>query len=154
MRFWHPGRVATGLREDQLSESDKARYMAALVVIQSLSRHPGPRLMVPLVIVSLIGLAWCYRANMQGDGQRFVERYLCLSLSLGIWFLGVSLVLYYGAYFVWRWTGHVVPVKTYGIVAQPYMIGGYFLLTIVYYVVLRSYMRQVAREVVGPNIRL
>jgi hypothetical protein len=151
MRFWHPGRVATGLREGQLSEADKARYLAASFVIRSCVGQISHRSMVSVIHlgVFLIGLAWCYRANMQGDGQRFIERYLCLSLPLVVWILGLYLVPYYGTYFVLRWTGHAVPAETYQIVAHPYIIGANFLLTIMYYVVLGYYMRQVARN--DPN---
>ena len=50
------------------------------------------------VTITIIGTLACYRINAKGDNQKFIERYVCLSVpignSLGLFLLFIFLLLY------------------------------------------------------------
>lgn len=153
MRFWHPGRVATGLEQGLFRESEKAQYLAGAAVIQSLFGRAAwlnaqtiGQLLTRLLFLglSLAGIAYCYRANARGDGRAFLDRYVCLSLPLALWLFGGFAAMYYIAYYAMRWTGAHVTAATYLALAAPYVTGGYVLMFCSFYLLLHRYIRQVA----------
>jgi hypothetical protein len=110
--LWPP-RLADALRDGTLRESDKLVYLAAGVVLSTaaarLRAAPVSRtallfdLMYAILIVA--GVLWCYRANRRGDGQRFVERFVILSVPVSIATYLVFFATYYGLGVVAALTG-------------------------------------------------
>ncbi len=100
-----PRRLAGALAAGELSEREKFHYLLVWAVIGILvPSHLGgwtdwSRIRVAFVVVSLviavIGLLTCFGANARGDNRAFLERYLCLSVPLGI----MTYVAYYAIYY-------------------------------------------------------
>jgi hypothetical protein len=102
--LWPP-RLADALRDGALSESDKLVYLAAGVVLSTAAARlraaaavSRPVLLFDLMYAILIvaGVLWCYRANRRGDGQRFIERFVILSVPVSIATYLVFFATYYG----------------------------------------------------------
>ena len=110
MYLFNAPALAQALRSGRVSEGEKTLYFVVLSVFQSVlaawrsaagsGRSDAATYAVSALVVSA-GVYVCYRANAAGDGQRFVERYVCLSVPLTIWTIGagflISALLMYGA---------------------------------------------------------
>src|SRR5688572_3398682 len=89
MHFWNAGALADELREDSLTEDTKLRYFLAVTALSYLTARPGILEMLQTtvegwvalsyVVVGFLGTYACFLANARGDGQRFIERFMCLS---------------------------------------------------------------------------
>jgi hypothetical protein len=93
--------LARALRAGQVTEGEKALYFVVGSVIQAglagwRSVYGGSRSDLRLYALSAVvlgmGVYVCYRANAAGDGERFLERYVCLSVPLTIWMMLVGFV--------------------------------------------------------------
>jgi hypothetical protein len=103
--------LAVKLRERLLSEPEKFSYALAAGVLQfvvggrSLIAGPWSWESVAATLIGIgvfvLGLLQVFRVNQRGDGQAFLERYLCLSVPVlcqvyligyGLWF-GVAVAL-------------------------------------------------------------
>ncbi len=102
--MWNTSALVEELRAKRLSEREKAKYLAATWVVFSLLPYmylevPTSRLLaveaVLTILVTIIGIAACYRANARGDGEEFVGRFVCLSLPIGLRVLVAGLALYF-----------------------------------------------------------
>lgn len=112
-----PRRLAVALATGELSEREKFHYLLAWAVIGIVapSQVGGwtdwSRLRVTFAVVSLviwvIGLLACFGANARGDNRAFLERYLCLSVPLGIMSYVAYYAIYYGIAIVGLETGWV-----------------------------------------------
>src|SRR5690242_21470685 len=108
MVLWKAQVLAEELREDRVSEREKLGYLLVGVVLQVLLgrasilaalRSPAALLSsVVVLLLDVVGLVLVFRANAQGDGRQFVERYICLAVPLGIrmyaLYAGLALALY------------------------------------------------------------
>ena len=110
MHLFNVKRLAGELRANSLSETEKYRYLLAIVVLQLLNavarilvaprtNHDLPRVLAASV-VSLVGLHICHEINKRGDNQRFIERFLCLSVPISIWVYLSYLVSFYAGFIV------------------------------------------------------
>jgi len=101
-----PRRLAAAFAAGALSEREKLHYLlvwAALGLLapsrfEAGATWNGARLafMTGGLLISIVGLLACFEANTRGDGRSFVERYVCLSVPLGILTYVLYYVLYYG----------------------------------------------------------
>ena len=94
--FQSPQRVAIALRDDTLTEREKLNFLWVLIALSaifgedsiltdfwSLPSAYGLLLLAPWGI-QVWGIIASYRVNRQGDNQNFVERFICLTVSLSI----------------------------------------------------------------------
>jgi hypothetical protein len=153
MLLLSPARVALGLRTDTLSEAQKAGLVIAGVILTAvLGSLSAPRgfstwgnvLYLVLYVAGMAAGIWaCYRANEEGDGRGFVERYVCLSVPLtALMYLGY-LTLFYGAFFVLR-ERPGFETDAYAATVQPYFGPIALALLFAYFAALRVYIRRVA----------
>jgi prolipoprotein diacylglyceryltransferase len=101
-----PRRLADALAADSLSERDKFHYLLiwavfGIVVGQLVGTSPrwdNLRLLAtaPSLLITVAGLVACFQANARGDNRAFLERYLCLSVPVGLVTSAVYYLLYYG----------------------------------------------------------
>lgn len=110
IRLFNDKRLAKDFIAGEIVESEKALYLVALVVIQALFtmliRSSGGDHVYRvassflIVLISIFGIAYCYRENLRGDGKAFVERFLCLSVpvSLKLSFLAIVVFTLYVAF--------------------------------------------------------
>jgi hypothetical protein len=100
-----PRRLATVLAAGELSEREKFQYLRVwgILTVFLPGRLPGwtdwspgrVTFVVLSLLITIVGLLACFRANARGDGRAFLERYLCLSVPLWI----VTYVLYHAIYY-------------------------------------------------------
>jgi hypothetical protein len=85
-----------------VSEGQKAAYLVLGIAIQALftawrslsgGRASDPVLYIASALLLALGVYVCYRANASGDGERFLERYVCLAVPLTIWMLVTGFVI-------------------------------------------------------------
>jgi hypothetical protein len=109
-----PRRLAVALAAGELSEREKFEYLLVWAVIGILvPSHMGgwtdwSRIRVAFLVISLvitvIGLLTCFGTNARGDNRAFLERYLCLSVPLGV----MTYVAYYAIYYAMAVVGLLV----------------------------------------------
>ena len=63
----------------------------------------------PSLLITAVGLFACFQANARGDNRAFLERYLCLSLPVGLVTSAAYYLLYYGSGLVGFGAGWVKP---------------------------------------------
>jgi hypothetical protein len=155
MAIWTPARVAEDLRAGRLTESSKARYIVFAIIAQSVTGSRSLRDVRPGVdtialfmclVITLIGVWAAIRANAAGDGRAFVERYMCIGVSLWVYIAAVYIAIYYVIY-VFLARGQVVTAETYPRLAMPYMRSLGVWLTIGFAIGIRQYVAQAARPV-------
>lgn len=87
-----PGKIADALGRGELSERSKAAlYLVGLLLPPFLApgairNRPADALMllVTMLLITIVGVWLCYRANRAGDGRNVVERMVCLSPPLWV----------------------------------------------------------------------
>ena len=105
MYLWNTNALAKELKEDTLPEREKFKYFLAYVVLTAfameLFRYLVPEYSLSAVLASafnilavIVGVYICYKTNQNGDGLRFIERYICLSLQVSIRIVVLSLAVY------------------------------------------------------------
>jgi hypothetical protein len=130
MYWWNVSKLAEDLREGRIDEKERFKYFLATFIAWSLavllfSYSPGPfNLGPPLsvgiyLIMVIVGIVFCYRANKRGDNADFVPRMICLGLPAGIQFAAffATLVLTFGVI-------ESLPTAASGILSLAYTIPG------------------------------
>jgi hypothetical protein len=94
MVLWRAKTLALDLRDGRVAERDKLGYLLVGLLIQAIIgrasllsalRSLGAALGILVVLaISIAGTIAAFRANTQGDGRQFLERYLCLAVPVGI----------------------------------------------------------------------
>ena len=106
MHIWNTSVLVEELRARQVSQREKAKYLAvtsaciSLLPYAYLQSPTSPLLAVEAVLtalITLVGITACYHANVRGDGEEFLDRFVCLSLPLGLR-VGVVWIVIYLAY--------------------------------------------------------
>jgi len=153
--LWTPARVACDLRTGRLTEAAKARYIVVALVVngvigsESLRDAHSDVDMIALVMILgilLIGIWAAFRANAAGDGRAFVERYVCIGISLWIYLTMIYVVVYYLAY-VFLAARHGVNAGMYPHIAAPYMRSLGVWVSIAFALGIRHYVAQAARPI-------
>jgi hypothetical protein len=111
--------LAEALAAGSLSEREKFHYLLVWTVVASVVgqvigtslRWDRLRLMsiAPGLLINLVGLLACFKANARGDNRAFLERYVCLSVPVGLVVGALHYLLYYGMGFVGLRAGWVAP---------------------------------------------
>lgn len=155
MLLLDPGRVAAGLRTGELTEAQKAKLVLGGFVVVSLltaSSASVPRTWggvlyaVLYLACSVAGIWSCFRANEEGDGRSFVERYVCLSAPLSVLMYLAYVVLFYGAFFVLRHRPGYDAASFAQTVAPYFVLVGLALL-FGYFALLRKYIKRIAAPI-------
>lgn len=105
MYLWNTNALAKELKEDTLPEREKFKYLmiyillgvvgfellkylpeevSQSVVSQTNVSESTVLMSIFNILVVTIGIYLCYETNSRGDGVKFIERYICLSLPLWI----------------------------------------------------------------------
>ena len=108
MHLFNVHLLAEKLRANTLSETEKYRYLLALVAIQTLNAinrtaHARPgnshyATVIAAMFIAFAGLYFCHQANRNGDDQHLIERFVCLSVPVSIWVHLCYLFLFYGGF--------------------------------------------------------
>ena len=90
----------------EVSEREKFQYLLTWAVIGiALPTHLGGwtawgrgrvAFLLAGLLITMVGLVACFRANASGDNRAFLERYLCLSVPLGLLTYALYYAIYYG----------------------------------------------------------
>jgi hypothetical protein len=109
-----PRHLADALASGEVSEREKFQYLLVWAAVGILLparlggwtgwSHIRVAFLVASLLITIVGLQACFRANARGDNRAFLERYLCLSVPLGI----VTFGLYYGIYYGLGLVGYLV----------------------------------------------
>lgn len=102
MYLWNVSRAASALREETVSESEKFQYLLVAAALQSLVGKAalivrgqtvgGVVVVLAILGVTLWGLWQAFATNQRGDGVRFLERYIVLSVPLTFQFYTLYIV--------------------------------------------------------------
>ena len=141
-----------------MTEKDKLRYVIFAAVVQFLFASPGALYMIQQpttlavygiwIAIAVIGILYCFRANQDGDGRNFIERFVCLGAPLFLrWVTAV-----YGSLIV-LWTGWSF-FGTGRTLAPTWGSSVYMILMVplygLYYLWLRKYIRVAAAGQTAP----
>lgn len=109
MYWWNYRKLAEDLRENRVDEKERFKYFLATFIGWNMAvllwaYSPGPFglpgfvAVAVCVIIAIIGIASCYRANQRGDNVDFIPRMICLALPVGLQLASVwaMLVLTFG----------------------------------------------------------
>ena len=127
-----PRRLAAALATGALSERDKFQYLLAWTLLGGFinqlvgtsSRWDQLRVLavVPSLLITAVGLVACFQANRPGDNRAFLERYVRLSLLVGLVTYAVYYLLYYGMVLVGFGAGYSTtaqPNKSLKLMREP-----------------------------------
>jgi hypothetical protein len=100
-----PRRLADALATNTLSEAQKFQYLLLWTLSGVLLQQHGgtwegwtrPRMaFVALsILITVLGLTWCFQTNARGDNRAFLERYVCLSALVGLIASAIYVATYY-----------------------------------------------------------
>ncbi len=93
MYLWNINKLASDLKDNTVSEGEKVKYFIFSVFWSAFFHAMGPYscpnpdqttliLSVIYIICLPTGVWICYRANSGGDGQNFLERFICLCVPI------------------------------------------------------------------------
>jgi len=95
MYLWKSSNLANDLRNNNVTEKDKLKYMLFWVISTAIVSDPAIHidynyvfndtiLSIVMLIVSIAGTIYCYKVNKKGDNKDFISRYVCLSIPVVI----------------------------------------------------------------------
>lgn len=104
MHFWKTSNLQSELKNGTLSQADRFKYFFVFIVlttivmeiagyIPSVSSFEKSTGSVLNIIVTIVGTIWCYKVNKAGDNSDFIDRYICLSLPVGVRVIVVFIVV-------------------------------------------------------------
>lgn len=104
MYFWNKKALEEKLIADSLTEREKFSYLFALTFAWLLGgtlslfflREVSDLMIIGQatgIVLSAIGIIWCFQINQAGDGKNFLERFICLS-----WIMSVKILVIYFAF--------------------------------------------------------
>jgi len=95
MYIWKPSNLAIDLRNDNVTEKEKLKYVLFWVLATAIASDPvlhidfeyvlnDTILSIVMLLISAAGTIYCYKINKKGDNKDFISRYICLSIPVGI----------------------------------------------------------------------
>jgi hypothetical protein len=93
MFFWKTKQLRNELITDSISEKEKMKYLLATMTLFAVSEQLGGSDFsggyflaetLSIIFVTIIGILVCFDANSQGDGNNFIERFICISWPITI----------------------------------------------------------------------
>jgi H+/Cl- antiporter ClcA len=112
MYLWDVNKLSEQLITNSVTEKDKMKYLIGYITIGAISGEVSYWSGVGMnslnyfdylngfisVLLTIIGTFICYRANQVGDGQKFVERFICLSVPIIIRIIIIGFPVAIGIY--------------------------------------------------------
>lgn len=103
MYIWNKKALEQKLIDDSLTEREKFSYVFALIFSYVLGSSIAiffPEEVseiavlgqVFMLILTAIGIIWCFQINQSGDGTKFVERFVCIGWVMSIRVLAMYLI--------------------------------------------------------------
>jgi hypothetical protein len=165
--------LANDFKEERVSEKERFKYLLAASIVYSLSlcdpvpsivyspplRDPVPQTDAAMIdpilgliglLVTIVGITVCYRANARGDNRDFIARFICLCWPLG-WQMAVVFLVGAIPLIILLWVVAGPPTGTMSWSWEAVLGGFGFLVVIGYYIRLRSYMSSVANSDGGTS---
>jgi len=104
MYLWETNDLANDLRNNNVTEKEKLKYMLFWVISTIIVSDPvlyigyeyvfnDSILSIAMLIISAAGTIYCYKINKNGDNNDFICRYVCLSIPVAIRALTILLVI-------------------------------------------------------------
>ncbi len=161
MYFWNVKRLSNALVEGRVSEKEQFKYLLALTILAlfggSMTAMKFVLAEIPVesyrffaavdlihLVITVAGLAWCYRCNRLGDGKDFLSRTICL-----IWPIGIRIA-------VWFFLVKIITVSLVRWAAGPrtaiiFSFGVSLIASVAFYWYLSHQIRQIARVGMDEN---
>ena len=114
MYWWRISPLKLELASGTISESEKLKYLVAMILLYSISSEGGYLVAQAdpedaltatdwlssalFVILTFAGTYYCYRRNQSGDAKDFIERFVCISWPITMRFVAI-MVLFFAALF-------------------------------------------------------
>lgn len=151
--IWNAKKLAEDLRRGATTEVEKMRYLLILTLVymvisyEALFVGEAYTLIYTLdwlafVVISVLGIIYCFRQNEKGDNSDFIARFTCLALPAGVRFLVYSIpatIVFYGVLYGLLTEEQVL---SYGSIAEAVFFN---VLGIAFYYLLGSYITLTAR---------
>ena len=161
MHFWNVKTLARELAEGKVTQTEKMKYLLAYAILSTIvvqlvgwsGEHVSPILIlqaVGVLVITVVGILACYQANRKGDGNEFIDRFICLSLPLTLQ-IGALTFVVYGAY----WIAGSLLVGEHFSPTERFFLFEFtvtFLFTITYFAWMRKYILKISttRRAVQP----
>ena len=121
MHWWRTDRLVVQLADNTLAEHDALRYMLlsaglyefALYSSSWFGNWRGWQLLVEFgvaLLISLVGIHECYKANAGASGRQFIGRFSALAIPVGLKLALASLVI---GFFLSYTSGYVINESTF-----------------------------------------
>ena len=105
MHLLNTNALVLKIRNNELSQTDRFKYFFISTVLTSVciemvsySDTASSTLAILnstlLVLIAIIGLLVVYRANKSGDNKDFIDRYICISLPVGVKVFAATIGIY------------------------------------------------------------
>ena len=93
MYLWNTKALAGELKDGTLSQRERFKYLLILAVISAAAiegeRYVSEQPSLPMwvesalaIVITVVGIWVCYRANRKGDDREFIDRYICMGFPL------------------------------------------------------------------------
>lgn len=77
--------LARDLKLGTVSQKDKLIYFLLFILLHSMVSIRTNVLGVIIdLLITVVGIFICYKANRKGDNKEFIERFICLSLPINL----------------------------------------------------------------------
>jgi uncharacterized membrane protein len=95
IHIWRTERLARELLNDELTELDSMRYIIISAVVYAIASYWSLWFgesrdwtfffeMLMVIVITVIGVHECYKANGKERGKHFLKRYFALSVPIGV----------------------------------------------------------------------
>ena len=115
MYFWKVDDLLNDLKSDKVTQKEEFKYLLIFFVFAVLSTDPvlyantsyniyNSISSIIFILITILGLYYCYKINASGDDKDFIKRILCISLPvmvrLFVIFTPISLLVGLSIYYV------------------------------------------------------
>lgn len=91
MYFWDTKKLANELTSDALTQRNQYKYFLATSILYAIAMAPttgtdaqtGLFDFVASLLLTIVGINYCYKINSKGDNKDFIVRMLCLGWTIG-----------------------------------------------------------------------
>lgn len=161
MYIWNTRGLADDLSARRVPEHEKFKYLLAFVFASSLFQEAAQYVPEAVSIVALtgsvlrmvvviLGTAWAYLANKQGDNQFFLERFVCLSLPVLVRAVVIFTALYTGYLFLGALIGGDMFVRFLND-TTPVDVAFFLCFEIAVLLIIRNYVAHIALGTCDPS---
>jgi len=105
MYIWKSTDLANDLRNNNVTEKEKLKYILFWVLATAIASDPflytdyeyvlnDAVMSLVMLVIAASGTIYCYKINKGGDNKDFINRYICLSIPVGVRVLSVLIILF------------------------------------------------------------